>query len=60
MKTINTDGYSIESYDVAATDFGESPYADIVIAHRDGFKLHIHITRPYHSSDSVSLEVIAP
>lgn len=50
--------YYVENYDVGADDFGDSPFADIVVGHPDGFEIHIHIKRPFHGEDSVSIETV--
>lgn len=58
---IKTKGpYYVEDYDVGTDDFGDSPYADIVVGHPDGFKIIIHIKRPYYDKDSVSIETVNP
>lgn len=35
--------FYIDSYDIGAEDFGDTPYADVVIGHPDGYRIVIHI-----------------
>lgn len=55
MPIVTKGPFYVEEYDVGADDFGDSPYADITIGHPDGFKIVVHIKRPYYAKDSVSI-----
>lgn len=55
MPLVTKGPFYIDSFDVGADDFGDSPYADIVVGHPDGFKIIIKIRCPYNGKHTETI-----